>query len=104
MLLTSTVSQFSNNDLLVCLLGVGIVFLGLIGIVLLCKLSGVFFGRIEEKHKKSEPLPKETSVVQANQNDEIPNREELVAAVSAALAEYMGENVNSFRIVSIKRI
>ena len=36
--------------------------------------------------------------------DVIPNRGELVAAVSAALAEELGTDVTAIRIVSIKRV
>ena len=40
-------------------------------------------------------LPEET---------EIPNRQEFIAAVSAAIAEELGEDVSAIRITSVKRI
>ncbi len=35
---------------------------------------------------------------------EIPNRQEFIAAVSAAIAEELGEDVSAIRITSVKRI
>ena len=81
----------------VCLLGVGIVFVGLVSIVLLCLIVGAIC-RVIEKPKKEPALS--TPAV----NDEIPNRQEFVAAVSAALAEDMGKDVSAIRILSIHRM
>ncbi len=36
--------------------------------------------------------------------DTIPNRGELIAAISAALAEEMGEDISAIRITSFKKI
>ena len=95
-----TVPEFCFTDWQVCLLGIGTVFVGLIVIILLCQLLGVLVGKTVKDEKTDE-----TTAPQANAAvEEIPNREEFVAAVSAALAEYMGEDINSFRIVSIKKI
>ncbi len=96
----TTVPEFSFTDWQVCLLGVGTVFVGLIGVILVCFIIGAVVSKIGGKKEEVQtPAPAQTV-----QNDEIQNREEFVAAISAALAEYMGEDVNSFRIVSIKKI
>ena len=96
-----TVPELSMTDWQVCLLGVGTVFVGLIIIILICKLLGMLIGKIDKDEKKTDAaIPSQTQT----SSEEIPNREEFVAAISAALAEYMGEDVNSFRIVSIKKI
>ena len=79
----------------VCLLGVGIVFVGLVSIVLLCLIIGAIC-RSMERGKKETP----TSAA----SDEIPNRQEFVAAVSAAIAEDMGKDVSAIRILSIRRM
>ena len=94
-----TVPEFYSTDWLVCLLGIGTVFVGLIGVILVCFILGAIVGRKKDAPEKNEQIntPPSTS-------EDIPNREEFVAAVSAALAEYMGEDINSFRIVSIKKI
>ena len=95
-----TVPEFCFTDWQVCLLGIGTVFVGLIVIILLCKILGLLVGKaVKEEKTDAESAPQTNAIA-----DEIPNREEFVAAVSAALAEYMGEDINSFRIVSIKKI
>jgi len=40
----------------------------------------------------------------AASTNEIPNRPEFVAAVSAAIAEELGTDINKIQIVSIKKI
>lgn len=95
-----TIPEFSMTDWKVCLLGFGTVFVGLIVIIIICKILGLLVGRMGKEEKTED-----TAVSQVQTSDEeIPNREEFVAAISAALAEYMGEDANSFRIISIKKI
>ena len=84
----------------VVLLGLGTVFVGLICIVLICKLTGV----IVSGTQKSEETPTAAPVTAAPVAAEIPNKQELVAAVSAAIAEDMGTDVSAIRILSIKRL
>lgn len=82
----------------VCLLGVGIVFIGLICIVLLCYVVGAICRVMDRKRTESAPA------TLTNQDQEIPNRQEFVAAVSAAIAEELGADVSAIRIVSIRRM
>lgn len=82
----------------VCLIGMGIVFLGLVCLVFICSATGYickFLGG--DKKKKEAPAPAPVS-------DEIPNKQEFIAAVSAALAEELGADVSAIRILSVKRI
>lgn len=103
--LTSDIAAFSGSDWLVCVLGVGTVFVGLIGVIVVCALLGAICrGFLKKDKAKNEKSQNVGAVTNTTQGDEIPDKEQLVAAVSAALAEYMGEDVNSFRIVSIKKI
>lgn len=84
----------------VCLLGIGIVFLGLVCLIFLCKLiSLVSSGKSNKKDKAPavQTTPAPASAV-------IDNRAEIIAAVSAALAEELGEDVSSIRILSFKKI
>ncbi len=89
----------------VCAMGMGIVFIGLLCLIVLIKILG----------KVSELVVKDASVAAvpampahvpapAPAANEIPNRGELVAAVSAALAEELGTDVRAIRILSIKRV
>ncbi len=83
----------------VCVIGMGIVFLGLLGLVLICQLLGAICGSAASK-KPSAPAvsPAVVSVT------EIPNKQEFIAAVSVAIAEEMGEDVSAIRITSVRRI
>lgn len=81
----------------VCLLGIGIVFIGLLILVGVCSLMGVFF-------KNKQDAPKAVAAAPVQQAAPIANKQELIAAVSAALAEELGEDVSAIRITSIKRI
>ncbi|MBR0303823.1 MAG: OadG family protein [Clostridia bacterium] len=78
----------------VVVIGLGTVFVGLISLVGICKLIGLVCSKLPDG-EKPRALPK---------NDEIPNRQEFIAAVSAALAEELGEDVTAIRITSVRRI
>ena len=84
---------------MVILLGVGIVFLGLICLVIVCSIFGLI-GKATNRSKKK----KEEIVPSAAKEEEIPDRQEFVTAVSAAIAEELGTDVSAIRILSIKRM
>ena len=89
-------------DSQVVIIGVGTVFAGLVCIVLLCKIIGLFCG----KNKKTTTT--ETVVaapkVQAVAEQPIENRQQIIAAVSAAIAEDLGTDISHIRILSFKKI
>ena len=85
----------------VCLLGVGIVFIGLTCLILLCFIVRVF------SKENTKPVSSKAPATQASNVSApavIENRQEILAAVSAALAEELGEDVSSIRILSFKKI
>lgn len=84
------------NNLFVVGLGVGTVFVGLVCIVLLCKIIG-FFCNAGTK-KTDEP------VVQISEPVVIENRQEIIAAISAVAAEELGTDISAIRILSFKKI
>ena len=84
--------------LFVVLLGIGTVFVGLVSIILLCKVIAAVCQRFEKKEAPAVPAP----IVA--QPQAIENRQEIVAAVSACLAEELGTDVSAIRIVSFKKI
>ena len=110
--LLTAAAEYSN--LFVVLMGFGTVFVGLICIIVLCSISGAVIQALEGK-KKSKPqndvkapavAPAAPVVPAAPARtvipcDNIPNRGAFVAAVSAALAEELGTDVSSIRILSI---
>lgn len=89
------------SNAFVCLMGFGTVFIGLICIVFLSMAMSAICQRLE---KKPEPATAAPVTPKGPVGGAIPNRTELVAAISAVLAEEMGAEVSAIRIVSLKRI
>ena len=90
----------------VCVLGIGVVFIGLVCIVLLCKLISTCCKIAEntskdEAQKETVATPVSASPVAAQP---IQNRQKIVAAVSAVIAEELGTDVSAIRVGSFKRI
>lgn len=83
----------------VVLMGLGTVFFGLIVLIVLCTLMGAICKRFikEEPAKTADPAA-------APAAETIANRQEFIAAVSAAIAEEMGADVAGIRIVSVKKV
>lgn len=95
------------NPLFVVLIGMGIVFIGLICIVLLCNIMNILYDmyELQAKNKSAEktvsPAQKAPAASPVKSAD-IPNRQELIAAVSAAIAEEEGTDLSAIRILSVK--
>ncbi len=87
------------SNLFVCLLGIGTVFIGLICLIILCKIIGLFVPKNNQPANKVE-APASAPVA----NGPIENREEIIAAVSAAIAEELGTDISALRILSFKKI
>ena len=81
----------------VVLMGVGIVFLGIVLIVIICRLM-LAIGSIGAKYKKEEE--KTALPVTA----EFKPDAELAAVIGAAVAEEAGVDVKNIKIVSIKKV
>ncbi len=83
------------SNLFVCLMGMGVTFFGLTCLIGLTVLLG--------KLARSAPQAPQAAAPAAPQAPAIPNRQEMIAAVSAALAEELGTDVAAIRIVSFKK-
>ncbi len=81
--------------------GFGLVFIGLICIILICSIVGSICKAFIKEDKKPAQAPK-AQVPAAD--SAIANKGEFVAAVSAALAEELGTDVTGIRILSIKKL
>ena len=88
-------------DAQVVIIGVGTVFAGLICIVLLCKIIGLFCGKSKTTEKTVTVAPAPQVQVAAQP---IENRQQIIATVSAAVAEELGTDVSAIRILSFKKI
>ena len=83
------------SPVFVILMGMGVTFVGLTTLILLVTLMGKVCGAAKK------PAPAAAAPAEA-----IPAADKgaLIAAVSAAIAEELGTDVNAFRIVSMKRV
>ena len=88
--------EYSN--LFVCLMGMGTVFFGLICLIALTALMGRILG-----HGKAAVAPAAPAAAPAPA-DNGPIRPEVVAAISAAIAEDLGTDITGIRIKSIKKL
>lgn len=86
---------------MVIVMGMGTVFVGLICIIILCKIMGALFAG---KSKTEEKPAASTAAAPAVQNTVIENRQEIIAAVTAACAEEMGKDVSAIRVISFKKL
>jgi len=103
-----------NGLVLIILLGVGVAFLG--GILLtLINIASKLARRNENSETAAEtapgagpkpaaqqPVP--TRFDQPDHEEPIPNRQQFIAAVSAAIATYMGSDISGLRIHSITKV
>ena len=84
------------GSLFVCLMGMGTVFFGLICLIVLTTIMGKIVGG-----RPGPPPPAPVAAAPAAQEG---NRQEIAAAVSAAIAEELGTSITGIRIVSMKKL
>ena len=85
------------SSLFVCLMGMGTVFFGLICLIVLTSLMGRIMSRKAPEPAAAAPAAPAPAAAE-------PNRQELVAAVSAAIAEELGTDITGIRILSMKKL
>ena len=86
------VMQIDNST--VIFLGLGIVFMGLVCLIIIITVLGAIMKRADKKKAAAE-APAQTV---------IPNKSEFVAAVSVAVAEECGTDVSRIRIHKIEKV
>ena len=79
----------------VCLMGMGTVFFGLICLIVLTTLLGRICGHGQQTAPAAAPVPVAVPAV---------NQQELIAAVSATIAEDLGTDITGIRILSVKKL
>ena len=82
------------SNLLVVCLGMGTVFFGLICLIAICKITSLVC-MLFEKNTKKAYIPKVET---------ISNKQEILAAVCAAIAEETGADAKNIRVLSFKRL
>lgn len=88
----------ATSTLITFLLGIGIVFIGLIALIVIIKIMGAVM-KGSNKKETAAPVKAEPTPAPEPEGD----RGEIIAAVSAAIATVMGESVSGIRIVSFKK-
>ena len=87
--------------LFVILMGIGTVFFGLICIILLTTAMSAICRSMGDKT----PAPAAAAPASpAPQADAIPNRQAMIAAIAAAIAEEEGTDLAGIRILSVKKL
>lgn len=95
------------SNTFVVLMGLGIVFIGLICIIFVCMLMSALVRAFEKKPAQVQNGAQNVAAVQntgAPVNTAIPARGELAAAITAAISEYSGKDISGIRIHSIKKL
>ena len=87
----------------VCLMGMGIVFVGLICIILICMAASAIICAMESG-SKTEAISQYAGAAAPASELTPEKRREMIAAVSAALAEELGKDVSAIKITSFKKI
>ena len=89
----------ATSTLITFLLGIGIVFIGLIALIAIIKIMGALMRGTNKQKPMPESKQEEAKPAAVPEGD----RGEIIAAVSAAIATVMGESVSGIRIVSFKK-
>lgn len=88
-----------SSVLTVVVLGIGVVFIGLISIVILCKIMSAFCKGSNDTKAIQKP-----ATAPAVQNVPIQNRQEILAGVCAVIAEELGTDIEALKVISFKKI
>ena len=81
----------------VCLMGMGTVFFGLICLIVLTTLLGRVCGQKQQAAPAAAAVPAPAAAPAVNQ-------QEMIAAVSAAIAEELGTDITGIRLLSVKKL
>ena len=87
------------SNLFVCLMGMGTVFFGLICLIVLTTILGHVLGR-----KQQTPAAPAASAAPVSAAADGSLSPEVIAAISAAIAEDLGTDITGIRIKSIKKL
>ena len=87
----------------VILMGIGIVFIGLICIILLCMAMSAICRSLGDKTPAPAPAVAAAAPA-AVQTGAIPNRQAMIAAIAVAIAEELGTDPSGIRILSVKKL
>ena len=90
-----------SNGMVVSI-GIGTVFFGLICLVFICWLMSRICGLFVKTDGKN--ISASESAVVPDTNAPIANKQEIIAASCAVIAEEIGTDANNIKVVSFKRV
>ena len=85
-------------------LGMGTVFVGLICIIIMCGIMSAILNVGKKSETAEKPAQATPAAPVAPVQTPIANKQEFIAAVSAAIAEDMGTDVTGIRVLSVKKL
>ncbi len=88
----------------VCILGITVVFLGLIFLICIVSLMNLITEKLCKGSKSRSEAQNTVSGSEKTADSEIENRQEILAAVCAAVAEENGTDISAIRVISFKKI
>ncbi len=90
-----------SSTLITFLLGLGIVFIGLVALIVIIRIMGAIMRAVGKKKPQPETETAAPTVQKAEPEGDLG---EIKAAVAAALATMLGDSVKGIRIVSFKKV
>lgn len=96
-LLVGAVKEADISTPFVIAMGVGTVFIGLLCIILLCTLMSAICRKFAKPVPEIQPAAAAAPVA-------ITNKQELIAAISAAVAEELGTDVGAIRVHALRQL
>ena len=88
------------SNTLVVSMGLGTVFIGLISLIVLCYIMSYAVKLFSKERKNAEKAPAQP----VQNNAPIQNKQEILAAACAVIAEEIGTEANNIKVVSFKRV
>lgn len=102
--LLETAGAAEPGFLQVVAMGLITVFVVLICLIILIKIMGALMGNRQQPQAPAVPAPRAAAPAPAAAASPGPNKQQLVAAISAAIAEDMGSGVDHIKILSIRKL
>ena len=93
------------SNTFVVLMGLATVFVGLICIIIVCMImSSIVRALVKQKPVDNDTRPAAPAASASATSTAIADRDKVVVAISAAIAEEIGEDAGAIRILSLKKI
>ncbi len=88
----------------VCVLGIAVVFIGLLFLVGIITIMNRICDSLKNKSSNNKNTENTISAVNPTDSTKIENRQEILAAVCAAVAEENNTDISAIRVISFKKV